>query len=268
MARTPVDSESSAGSTKDDNTRFKETPFGNDETPVGVRTPFPETRRELNLIKEKQIYDFRISRSLMDLCFTIFRVRDYRELFEFLDDSTIWEVNDILAIRDERLNNLQADSHILEQLRILREWGLYILESEGIKRVDWTNRAKINRETFDEFRIGPNYGCSDNVMHKSRTPKDPVSEFRKGIKRDKAHYRELRNKKGWDEWKRITIPTIHSHGCENVIDSEYVPKTTQEIDLFKEQQNFMYSVFVDILMTSIERHYVRLHEKNRDAQKV
>ena len=65
----------------------------------------------------------------MDLYFTIFRVRDYRELFEFLDDSTIWEVNDILAIRDERLNNLQADSHILEQLRILREWGSFIMES-------------------------------------------------------------------------------------------------------------------------------------------
>ena len=254
MARTPGDSESSAGSTRDDNTRFQETPFGSEETPPGVRTPFPGTRRELNLLKEEQFYEFRITRGLMDLCLTIFRVRNYQELFEFLDDSTIWEVNDILAIRDERLNKLPADSHILEQLRILREWGLFLLESEKIKRVDWTDRFKINRHTFDEFRIGPNYIRSDSVLHKSKTPKDPVSEFRKVIKRDKAHYRELRNEKGWDEWKRITIPTIYSHGCENVIDPEYVPKTNQEINLFKEQQNFMYSVFVGILMTSMGRY--------------
>ena len=136
MARTPGDSESSAGSTRDDNTRFQETSFGNDETPPGVRTPFPGTRRELNLLKEEQIYEFRLSRSLMDLCLTIFRVRDYQELFEFLDDSTNWEVNDILTIRDERLNKLSADSHILEQLRILREWGSFLLESEKVKRVD------------------------------------------------------------------------------------------------------------------------------------
>ena len=89
MARTPGDSESSAGSTKDDSKRFQETPFGNDESPPGVRTPFPGTRRELNLLKEEQIYGFRITRGLMDLCLTIFRVRNYKELFEFLDDSTI-----------------------------------------------------------------------------------------------------------------------------------------------------------------------------------
>ena len=123
----------------------------------GARTPFPENRRELNLLTEEQFFGFRVTRGLMDLCLTIFRVRDFRDLFEFFDDSCIWEVNDILAIRDERLNKLPADSHILEQLRILREWGLFLLESEKIKRVDWTDRFKINRHTFDEFRIGPNY---------------------------------------------------------------------------------------------------------------
>ena len=98
-----------------------------------------------------------------------------------------------------------------------------------------TNRQKINRDTYDEFRIGPNYGRSNDETQRNRMTRDPVSEFRKGIKRDKAHYRELRNEKGWDEWKRITIPTIHSHGCENVIDPEYVPKTNQAKNLFKEQ---------------------------------
>ena len=196
MTRTPTDSESPTGSSRDGTTRFQETPIMTSEPPEAVRTPFPETRRELNLINENQIYDFRMSKGLMDLCFTIFRVRDYKELFVFLDDASIWEVNDILALRDERLKNLHVDSHILEQLRILREWGSFITESEGIKRVDWTDRKKINRDTFDEFRIGPNYGRSNDETQRNRMTRGPVSEFRKGIKRDKAHYRELRNEKG------------------------------------------------------------------------
>ena len=54
MARTPVESESSAESTRDDNT-VVETPVRSEDTPKGVRTPadrtpFPENRRELNLL--------------------------------------------------------------------------------------------------------------------------------------------------------------------------------------------------------------------------
>ena len=79
---------------------------------------------------------------------------------------------------------------------------------------------------------------------------------------------ELKNEKGWDEWKRITIPTIYSHSCENVINPKYVPRSHSDKCLFREQQNFMYSVFVSILMTNMGRHYVRLHEKDRNAQKV
>ena len=58
MARASVESESSVESTRDDNTVI-ETPARGEETPApGVRTPadrtpFPENKRELNLLTEE-----------------------------------------------------------------------------------------------------------------------------------------------------------------------------------------------------------------------
>ena len=133
MARTPAESESSVESARDDNTVMT-TPPRVEETPApvntpAVRTPLPKNKRELNLLTEEQLFEHRINKSLMDLCFNIFRIRDFKETFEYFDHVCIWEINDILAIRDERLNKLALESHIIEQMRILREWGSFLLRS-------------------------------------------------------------------------------------------------------------------------------------------
>ena len=52
---------------------------------------------------------------------------------------------------------------------------------------------------------------------------NPATEFRCGIKRDKSYYREIKEEKQWDNFKRTTVATIHAHRCENVINPAYVP---------------------------------------------
>ena len=102
----------------------------------------------------------------------------------------------------------------------------------------------------------------------TRYPKGPASDFKRGIKRDKAHYDVLKDDAHWDDWKRATLATVANHGCEVVMDPTYQPTNQDELDLFNEIQKFMYDVFITTLKTSMGRHFVRVHESTGDAQAV
>jgi hypothetical protein len=54
----------------------------------------------------------------------------------------------------------------------------------------------------------------------------------------------------------------------NIISPAYIPTTLEDINLFREQQKFMYDVFLTILRTSMGKHFVRTHDIQRDAQSV
>ncbi len=95
-----------------------------------------------------------------------------------------------------------------------------------------------------------------------------ASEFRKSMKRDKNHYKILSDEKIWDEWKRQTLDTIDAHNCENIVNPSYIPSDQESKNIFKEQNKFMYDVFISILRTSMGKFFVRKHEENRNAQLV
>ena len=56
--------------------------------------------------------------------------------------------------------------------------------------------------------------------------KNTASDFRKGIKRFKFHYKELNDQADWDDWER----SVAAHGCEPGTDSKYVPKDQDELN--------------------------------------
>ena len=169
---------------------------------------------------------------------------------------------------------------------ILKAWSIQLGSVQGKHMVDWLDEHSVNGDAWDEFRIGdhgnPNvstssflpplspYSSSD-TRSEQRQPRPPVSaaaEFRKGIKRDKSHYKEIKNEKQWDDWKRSTISTVYAHGCENILSQSHVPATPDDTILFNEQQKFMYDVWVNVLRTPMGKHYVRKNEGQRDAQAV
>ena len=43
-------------------------------------------------------------------------------------------------------------------------------------------------------------------------------DFKRGIKRDKTQYKEFKEDKQWDSWKRATIATARAHQCEEIFD--------------------------------------------------
>ena len=75
----------------------------------------------------------------------------------------------------------------------------------------WTS---ITAEMFDEFRIGPDFATATLLTVTSPTPapsptaplvlpyaRDPVAEFKKGIKRDPTVFPALKDDKHWDSWQ-------------------------------------------------------------------
>ena len=189
------------------------------------------------------------------------------------------KVNDILsllAFSDAQIDGftymepvgegVQAETsvpvHQLNLLRILKAYNSYRQSIDPIAA--WTD---VTEDDFVEFRIveydpdvsyrptssiplsSPRSGGSTPVPSK---PKDTEAElFRTSIKKDKSQYPVLKEEKQWDSWYRSVKAMAKIHGCSNVLDTTYVPATTEELELFGEHQVFMYSVFDEKLQTDM-----------------
>jgi hypothetical protein len=95
-----------------------------------------------------------------------------------------------------------------------------------------------------------------------------AQEFRRGVKRDKTHYTDLKDNKHFNLWNRGFVATAFMHHTHHVLDEEYVPRTPTEIGLFHEMQTFMYAVFEKHLRTDTGKSLVSRYEVTRDAQSI
>ena len=134
------------------------------------------------------------------------------------------------------------------------------------------NIEKPNIEDFNKYRI-KNYNPHSRSLLNQNKGLNPhqdkeVENFKKSIKRDKSHYIVLRHDWQWDTWRRSTISTAKTHGCEEIFDPDYSPKTKSEKDLFAEKQKFIYDVFQNKVQTDMGKHLVRKYEGTDDAQSV
>ena len=107
---------------------------------------------------------------------------------------------------------------------------MYLIAENGISSVDWMDDELINADTWDEFCVSgydPDaLSCPSIIPPRSSiAPRpaaaacpivSPAAEFKRGIKRDKAHYIKLKDEKQWNEWKAKTVATIHAHGCWSI----------------------------------------------------
>ena len=213
-------------------------------------------------------------------------------LVKALDSAGIASIPDLLVLTDDQIDNLDYDDGTgpsiplladRNKLRILRAWNIHLQGLQRARRVDWLDPNTVNEDEWDEYRVAlyvppgvapsaapPPMPPAPPATQGSRSTStyNPASDFRKGIKRDKTHYTEIKDERQWDEFKRKTIATAYAHGCENVINSSYVPASSDDAILFEEQKKFMYDVWTTILKTPMGKHFVRQHEGTRDAQAV
>ena len=97
---------------------------------------------------------------------------------------------------------------------------------------------------------------------------DPVEMYKRGIKRDPAIYPVLSDMAYWDNWRRSVTAHAKSQDVDEVLDSNYMPSTQKEYDIFEIKQKFMYSVFNRIIQVDIGKSIVRKHKRDNDAQSV
>ena len=210
----------------------------------------------------------------------------------------IESIGGLLALSEQEIDDLTYDDNGTDRyvpksqrsiVRILKAWNFYLKQKLLVNQVDWGDKAVINNDTFNHYRIGeydpdnPRISLSSAIAQAalSSNPVAPTSsatapsianptgpvkrsaaaDFRKAIKLDKSHYKELRDEAKWDEWKRATLATVSSHGCDNIVNPAYVPTTQDEYELFLEHQKFMYDVFVATLKTDMGQHLVRTYEQ-------
>ena len=232
----------------------------------------------------------------------VLELDDDDDIVLYIHQEKVRSIDDLLILPPRFIDNISISSsdgtsrpmayHSKAKLHVIQAWNQYLLDKHDLRFVDWSNSSIVNDDEYNEFRVAiyqpvgltsiktepspslmnPKFFTPSSKKSPSSISSRPTShlaqEFRKGIKRDKAHYTVLKDEKQWNEWKRTTLATIYAHGCENIVDPTYVPADIEETLLFSEQKKYMYDVFTTILQTSMGKHFVRQHESTRNAQAV
>ena len=97
---------------------------------------------------------------------------------------------------------------------------------------------------------------------------DPDVLFKKGIRRDPSAFPILKDIRFFLAWHRKFLGQIHAQDLANVANEAYQPNTVADRKLFSLQNDYMYTVFLQTLLTDDTKKIVRDHEETRDAQKI
>ncbi|KAL7564284.1 hypothetical protein ACA910_014347 [Epithemia clementina (nom. ined.)] len=185
----------------------------------------------------------------------------------------------------------QLTKPITSSLRRLAIWTLdlqYQLNA-SVTNADWLILTKAD---YDKWRIStPSLGNrsgppppqtpqpftpsahgtpSSNVSSTGSVSFQELSNFRKGTKRDATAYKTFKDERYFETFWRVFKATAKAQGLANVIDPQYTPPRgdLHALELFTEQQIFLYSVLIKIIQTDQGRAFVRDHEDDEDAQAV
>ena len=157
------------------------------------------------------------------------------------------------------------------------------MQKHSLPNIDWKDESIVDGDEFDSFRANaydpdvptnPKSNSASSTYEVNlqnipiKSPKLLAAEFRRGVKREKLAYAVLKDERFWNSWKRKTIATMNAHGRQNVANPNYQPNSLDESLLLQEQNNFMYDVFASILQTTMEAHFIAMHEDDRNAQMV
>jgi len=98
--------------------------------------------------------------------------------------------------------------------------------------------------------------------------RSPADDMRKNIKLDPSAFPMFRDENKWAPYKRSLLAQARAMNLQNVLDPNYTPNTAEETELFKVQNDFLYSVFDRTLKSPHASAFVIDHEASGDAQKV
>ena len=190
---------------------------------------------------------------------------------------TVWEILEMTKEDIDMLTMESLDPNETKRVPLLRgKCGLihvlqafvWYLHNEKL----FVTYTALTSTELNDFRLShydPNAPLPPPVFTpRVTTVRSTVDDFRKSIKRDKSHYAPFKDDKQWDNWRRSTMATARSHGCEDIFDPNYHPSNQDDLAIFAEKQKFIYSVFEEKLQTDMGKYFVRQHEHDYDAQAI
>jgi hypothetical protein len=149
---------------------------------------------------------------------------------------------------------------------------------------DWNT---VTQDEFDAFRINPDtdiktleaarasstpstYGVMDPTPRHAVPPRQPTPAeiFRRGIKRDQSLFPTLQDEHFNDSWHRSFVNQARAQGPSDVLVATFTPTGTEQIELFREQQLYMYAILEAKVLTDAGKAIVRHHETTSNAQQV
>ena len=149
-----------------------------------------------------------------------------------------------------------------------------VMNGNPIADADWLN---LTQAEFDAFRMDPTnmlrvtsaINAPSSTRNNNSVPKySMVDLFRRGIKRDPSLFPQLKEEKFNDSWHRTFETQARAQDVYNVLDPNYKPMSQEEMDLFVEQQKYVYAVLESRVLTDYGKSLVRDHEQDFDAQSV
>jgi hypothetical protein len=154
------------------------------------------------------------------------------------------EIKD-LKYDDKNGNEVMIDRHtIWKLLSIFIHYYMHRMSKGNPIGNDWT---AITAEDYNNFRISDyllitrpfNIATSPMMPLRGQRIRDPIADFKKGIKRDSSSFSVYKDKKQWDTWQHSTLAQARAQDVAEILDRKYVPNSSEERDLFIEKQKFM-----------------------------
>ena len=227
------------------------------------------------------------AKSIVDHIIEICAFPDDSIMVEFIKEQGWTSLTDIVMITLDEVGEfklLNDDGSfkakpLLHHVRKFKGFLLYYNRMSRDKQfsINEDDVRDVTHEQFDEYCRSSDYHNDLAVGLKAPTKNGSpaaasdeltAAEFRRGVKRDKSHYKDLKEDKHFNSWNRGFVATAFMHHTHLVLNESYVPKTSIEITLFEEMQTFMYAVFEEHLLTDTGKSLVSAYESTRDAQSV
>ena len=209
----------------------------------------------------------------------ILGLEDDHELSKACKHDGITDVESLLTLGVLEIHDLTyKDGNTTHKIRKGHCGLVYAMIALSLKRdqdgnsinQEWVN---VDQEEFDKFRISSEYVSARAgvpnpnatpvaVTSHSTRPRDPLSEFRRTIRRDANSFIPFKEDKQWDSWQRSTVAQARAQDLSDVLDKYYHPTTPEAVELFQEKQKFLYAVFEKILLTDKGKAIVRKHQNH------
>jgi hypothetical protein len=224
------------------------------------------------------------AKAALDHAVTKVMLRDKKSgVWKALQRDGITTILDLVTMDPQRVQQLTyLDSNKEELLltggdqgAILAFLGYIQFRASVNKPIIGNDWLTISRQEYEEdylFRgsfvyFNPAKIIPGSISQASIVKMTPLlTEWKKGAKRDASQFPDFSDDLKWDTWQREFRAQARTQGVHEILEPNQPQKGTQEWEVFKEKQAFMFSVFAKVLKTEYGLTLVRDHQDTYDGE--